>query len=52
MQLVGRRLILNKPAPDFILVNNAMVVTLTTHAANGLTENDFIIAQMINELGE
>jgi 4a-hydroxytetrahydrobiopterin dehydratase len=38
--------------PNFTLIYNKLKITLTTHAANGLTENDFIMAQMINELGE
>jgi pterin-4a-carbinolamine dehydratase len=28
-----------------------MTITLTTHAARGLTENDFIMAKIIDELG-
>jgi len=38
--------------PTFTLIYNKLKITLTTHAANGLTENDFIMAQMINDLGE
>jgi pterin-4a-carbinolamine dehydratase len=26
-------------------------ITLTTHAAGGLTENDFIMAKIIDEIG-
>lgn len=36
--------------PSFTLVYNKLKVTLTTHAANGLTENDFIMAKYIDEL--
>jgi len=38
--------------PTFTLIYNKLKITLTTHAANELTENDFIMAQIINELGE
>jgi thiol peroxidase len=36
--------------PSFALVYNKLKVTLTTHAANGLTENDFIMAKYIDEV--
>lgn len=36
--------------PSLALSYNKLKVTLTTHAANGLTENDFIMAQIIDEL--
>jgi len=38
--------------PDLRLIYNKLKVTLTTHAAGGLTENDFIIARLIDELGD
>jgi len=37
--------------PNFTLSYNKLKVTLTTHAAGGLTENDFIIARLIDGLG-
>lgn len=37
--------------PGFTLVYNKLKITLTTHAAGGLTENDFIMARIIDELG-
>lgn len=37
--------------PGFALSYNKLKVTLTTHAAGGLTENDFIMAKIIDELG-
>jgi thiol peroxidase len=37
--------------PTFNLVYNKLKITLTTHAAGGLTENDFIMAKIIDELG-
>ncbi|MCK9603823.1 MAG: 4a-hydroxytetrahydrobiopterin dehydratase, partial [Candidatus Omnitrophica bacterium] len=37
--------------PNFSLIYNKLKVTLTTHAAGGLTENDFIMAKIIDELG-
>ena len=36
--------------PSFALVYNKLKVTLTTHAAAGLTENDFIMARYIDEV--
>jgi thiol peroxidase len=38
--------------PSFLLNYNRLKVTLTTHAAGGLTENDFIMAKIIDELME
>lgn len=37
--------------PTLTLIYNKLKVTLTTHAAGGLTENDFIMAKIIDELG-
>ncbi|MDD4894845.1 MAG: thiol peroxidase [Candidatus Omnitrophica bacterium] len=37
--------------PALTLIYNKLKVTLTTHAAGGLTENDFIMARIIDELG-
>ncbi|MFA4933976.1 MAG: thiol peroxidase [Candidatus Omnitrophota bacterium] len=37
--------------PVITIVYNKLRVTLTTHAADGLTENDFILARIIDELG-
>ncbi|MDD5060631.1 MAG: 4a-hydroxytetrahydrobiopterin dehydratase [Candidatus Omnitrophica bacterium] len=37
--------------PVLTLIYNKLKVTLTTHAADGLTENDFIMARLIDELG-
>lgn len=37
--------------PAFTLIYNKLKVTLTTHASGGLTENDFIMAKIIDELG-
>ncbi|MDP3732330.1 MAG: thiol peroxidase [Candidatus Omnitrophota bacterium] len=37
--------------PTLTLVYNKLKITLTTHAAGGLTENDFIMAKIIDELG-
>ena len=36
--------------PTLTLIYNKLKVTLTTHAAGGLTENDFIMAKHIDEL--
>jgi 4a-hydroxytetrahydrobiopterin dehydratase len=36
--------------PNFALSYNKLRVTLTTHAAGGLTENDFIMARIIDEV--
>jgi pterin-4a-carbinolamine dehydratase len=32
------------------IIYNKLRITLTTHAASGLTENDFIMAKIIDEL--
>lgn len=37
--------------PALTLIYNKLKITLTTHAAGGLTENDFIMAKIIDELG-
>jgi thioredoxin-dependent peroxiredoxin len=37
--------------PSLNLVYNKLKIILTTHAAGGLTENDFIMAKIIDELG-
>ncbi|MDD5440339.1 MAG: 4a-hydroxytetrahydrobiopterin dehydratase [Candidatus Omnitrophica bacterium] len=36
--------------PTMTLMYNKLKITLTTHAAGGLTENDFIMAGIIDEL--
>jgi len=36
--------------PTLTLIYNRLKITLTTHAAGGLTENDFIMAKIIDEL--
>ncbi len=36
--------------PSFTLNYNRLKITLTTHAAGGLTENDFIMGSIINEI--
>ena len=36
--------------PVLTLINNKLKITLTTHAAGGLTENDFIMARIIDGL--
>jgi len=36
--------------PTMTIIYNKVKVTLTTHAAGGLTENDFIMARIIDEL--
>lgn len=36
--------------PTLTLIYNKLRITLTTHAAGGLTENDFIMAKIIDEL--
>lgn len=36
--------------PDFTLIYNKLWVTLTTHASGGLTDNDFIMAKMLDEI--
>jgi len=37
--------------PTMTIIYNKLKVTLTTHAAGGLTENDFIMAKIIDEIG-
>ena len=37
--------------PAMTIIYNKVKITLTTHAAGGLTENDFIMARIIDELG-
>ena len=37
--------------PAMTIIYNKVRITLTTHAAGGLTENDFIMAKIIDELG-
>jgi thiol peroxidase len=37
--------------PTFTIIYNKLKITLTTHAAGGLTENDFIMTKIIDELG-
>ena len=36
--------------PTLTLIYNKLKITLTTHAAGGLTDNDFILAKIIDEL--
>ncbi len=36
--------------PDFSASYNKLTITLWTHAAGGLTENDFILAAKLNQL--
>ncbi len=36
--------------PTLTIIYNKLKITLTTHAAGGLTENDFIMAKLIDEL--
>jgi len=36
--------------PTFTLIYNKLKITLTTHSSSGLTENDFIMAKIIDEL--
>ena len=38
--------------PSFTLIYNKLKISLTTHAAGGLTDNDFIMARIIDEVGE
>jgi 4a-hydroxytetrahydrobiopterin dehydratase len=38
--------------PDLSVSWNKVTVTLTTHAAGGLTENDFELAKRIDALGD
>jgi len=37
--------------PTLTIIYNKVRVTLTTHAAGGLTDNDFIMSKIIDELG-
>lgn len=37
--------------PGISIIYNKVKITLTTHAAGGLTENDFIMAKLIDEVG-
>jgi thioredoxin-dependent peroxiredoxin len=37
--------------PTMTIIYNKLKITLTTHAAGGLTENDFIMARIIDEIG-
>ena len=37
--------------PTLTIIYNKLKITLTTHAAGGLTENDFMMARIIDELG-
>lgn len=37
--------------PTMTISYNKLKITLTTHAAGGLTDNDFIMAKIIDELG-
>ena len=37
--------------PSFSLIYNKLKISLYTHAAGGLTDNDFIVAKIIDELG-
>ncbi len=37
--------------PTMTIIYNKLKITLTTHSSGGLTENDFIIAKIIDELG-
>lgn len=36
--------------PNFTLIYNKLRVTCTTHASHGLTNNDFVMARIINEV--
>jgi 4a-hydroxytetrahydrobiopterin dehydratase len=38
--------------PDFCVHYDVLDVTLTTHAIGGLSENDFILAAKIDQLGQ
>ena len=38
--------------PDFAILYNRVILNLTTHAAGGLSENDFIMAAKIDKLAE
>ncbi|MCX5704816.1 MAG: 4a-hydroxytetrahydrobiopterin dehydratase [Candidatus Omnitrophica bacterium] len=37
--------------PTITIIYNKVRITLTTHVAGGLTENDFIMSKIIDELG-
>lgn len=37
--------------PNLFIAYNKLKITLTTHTAGGLTDNDFIMAKIIDELG-
>ncbi len=37
--------------PTLTIIYNKLKVTLTTHAAGGLTDNDFIMAKVIDDIG-
>jgi 4a-hydroxytetrahydrobiopterin dehydratase len=37
--------------PTLTIIFDLVRVTLTTHAAGGLTDNDFIMSKIIDELG-
>lgn len=37
--------------PTLTIIYNKLKITLSTHAAKGLTDNDFIMAKIIDELG-
>lgn len=36
--------------PTFTIIYNKLKITLTTHASGGLTENDFVMAKIIDEI--
>ncbi len=38
--------------PDILLTYSKVTITLSTHALGGLTENDFIVATKIDEIGK
>ncbi len=38
--------------PDITLTYTKVTVTLSTHALGGLTENDFIVASKVDEIGK
>ena len=38
--------------PAMMIIYNKLKITLTTHASGGLTENDFIMAKIIDALGD
>ncbi|MCF7907445.1 MAG: thiol peroxidase [Candidatus Omnitrophica bacterium] len=37
--------------PNITIIYNKVTITLTTHAIGGLSDNDFIMAQIIDEIG-